>query len=170
MRKLVGLFAGAAILVAACGGTSATQPRPSVAAPSAPRRARRAPAGDRTVRIGRHAVRSICSAPRTRRKQAPPGGTIIIGDWQEATQFNPYYLGQVTEANVASLVWHSLLTITDDFKYVPAARGRADPDHRERRRHGPGENGDAMTVTWKLRDGLKWSDGEPLTCDDFKYA
>src|SRR5215217_694667 len=27
-----------------------------------------------------------------------------------------------------------------------------------------------MTVTWKLRDGLKWSDGEPLTCDDFKYA
>ena len=27
-----------------------------------------------------------------------------------------------------------------------------------------------MTVTWTLRDGLKWSDGEALTCDDFKYA
>ena len=27
-----------------------------------------------------------------------------------------------------------------------------------------------MTVTWTLRSGLKWSDGEPLTCDDFKYA
>ena len=27
-----------------------------------------------------------------------------------------------------------------------------------------------MTVTWTLRDGLKWSDGQPLTCDDFKYA
>jgi len=25
-------------------------------------------------------------------------------------------------------------------------------------------------VTWTLRDGLKWSDGQPLTCDDFKYA
>ena len=34
----------------------------------------------------------------------------------------------------------------------------------------PGDGGDAMTVTWTLRDGLKWSDGEPLTCDDFKYA
>ena len=34
----------------------------------------------------------------------------------------------------------------------------------------PGEDGDAMTVTWTLRDGLKWSDGEDLTCDDFKYA
>ena len=27
-----------------------------------------------------------------------------------------------------------------------------------------------MTVTWTLRAGLKWSDGQPLTCDDFKYA
>src|SRR4029078_6528592 len=26
------------------------------------------------------------------------------------------------------------------------------------------------TITWTLRDGLKWSDGQPLTCDDFKYA
>jgi peptide/nickel transport system substrate-binding protein len=34
----------------------------------------------------------------------------------------------------------------------------------------PGDNGDAMTVTWTLRDGLEWSDGEPLTCDDVKYA
>jgi peptide/nickel transport system substrate-binding protein len=34
----------------------------------------------------------------------------------------------------------------------------------------PGDGGDAMTVTWKLRDGLKWSDGEALTCDDYKYT
>ena len=36
MRKLVGLFAGAAILVAACGGTSATQAPASDGAPTAP--------------------------------------------------------------------------------------------------------------------------------------
>ena len=98
-----------------------------------------------------------------------PGGTIIIGDWQEATQFNPYYLSQVTEANVASLVWHSLLTITNDFRYYPQLAAEPIPTTA----NGGvtvGEGGDAMTVTWKLRDGLKWSDGEPLTCDDFKYA
>jgi peptide/nickel transport system substrate-binding protein len=27
-----------------------------------------------------------------------------------------------------------------------------------------------MTVTWTLKDGLMWSDGEPLTCDDYLYA
>ncbi|MCJ7709493.1 MAG: ABC transporter substrate-binding protein, partial [Chloroflexi bacterium] len=33
-----------------------------------------------------------------------------------------------------------------------------------------GRGGDAMTVSWKIRGGLAWSDGHPLTCDDFKYA
>ena len=29
---------------------------------------------------------------------------------------------------------------------------------------------DMKTVTWKLREGLKWSDGEPLTSDDIKFT
>jgi peptide/nickel transport system substrate-binding protein len=29
---------------------------------------------------------------------------------------------------------------------------------------------DQKTVTWKLRDGLKWSDGQPLTSDDIKFT
>ena len=135
MRKLVGLFAGATILVAACGGTSPTTApaRPPTAAPSAGAESPgRRPHRPRRAGTGEVDLFGTTYAPEA----GTPGGTIIIGDWQEATQFNPYYLSQVTEANVASLVWHSLLTITNDFKYVPAARGRADPDHRERWRHG----------------------------------
>ena len=45
MRKLVGLFATAAIVVAACGGTSATQAPASVAAPTAPAASAEAPSG-----------------------------------------------------------------------------------------------------------------------------
>src|SRR3712207_8382080 len=47
------------------------------------------------------------------------GGQIIIGDWQEDTQFNPYYASQVTEANVASAVWAGLVEQTHDYKYIP---------------------------------------------------
>src|SRR5690348_16357014 len=36
------------------------------------------------------------------------GGQLLFGDWQEANQLNPYYLGQQTEANVASAAWASL--------------------------------------------------------------
>jgi len=98
------------------------------------------------------------------------GGTVIIGNWQEANQFNPYYIGSQTEANVASLTWHSLLTIGADFRYVPQLAVAPLPTTDNGGVKVPGDDGDAMTVTWKLRDGLKWSDGAPLTCDDFKYA
>ena len=97
------------------------------------------------------------------------GGQIIIGDWQEANQFNPYYLGQVTEANVASAVWSSVITLSDDYRYMPDLAVDV-PTTSNGGVKVPGDGGDAMTVTWTLKDGLKWSDGEPLTCDDFKYA
>src|SRR4029078_8290914 len=47
------------------------------------------------------------------------GETAIVGDWQEATQFNPYYLTQVTEANVGSAAWATLAPFTDYSKYSP---------------------------------------------------
>ncbi len=173
MRKLAGLIAGAAILVAACGGTSTT-PAPTTAptaAPSAEAPSASAPAGSSEAPSASAGAETVDLFNTTYAPKTPTGtgGTIIIGDWQEATQFNPYYLSQVTEANVASLVWHSLLTITSDFRYIPQLAAEPIPTTA----NGGvtlGQNGDAMTVTWKLRDGLKWSDGQPLTCDDFKYA
>ena len=165
MRKLVGLIAGAAILVAACGGTSTTTPAPSTA-PAASTPADSAAPSASAPAQGPVDLFGTAYAP----EEGTSGGTVIIGDWQEATQFNPYYLGQVTEANVASLVWHTLLTITDDFKYTPQLAAEPVPTTENGGVKAPGDNGDAMTVTWKLREGLKWSDGEPLTCDAFKYA
>ena len=66
--------------------------------------------------------------------------------------------------------WHSLLTISNDYKYYPQLAADPIPTTDNGGVKVLGQNGDAMTVTWKLRDGLKWSDGQPLTCDDFKYA
>jgi peptide/nickel transport system substrate-binding protein len=97
------------------------------------------------------------------------GGQLLFGDWQEANQFNPYYVGQQTEANVASAVWASLVVFTNDNKFAPDLASDV-PTTANGGVKVPGDNGDAMTVTWKLRPGLKWSDGQPLTCDDFKYA
>ena len=132
MRKLVGLFAGAAILVAACGGTSNT-PAPSTEAPST---GAESPADSASpsepAAAGPIDLFGTDYAPA----EGTAGGTVIIGDWQEATQFNPYYLGQVTEANVAAHTWHTPAAVQPRLQVQPAARGRADPDHRERWRHG----------------------------------
>lgn len=97
------------------------------------------------------------------------GGSVVIGDWQQATQFNPYYLGQGSEPAVASAAWATLVTVTHDRRYLPDL-ATAVPTVNNGGVASPGEDGEAMTVTWTLREGLKWSDGEALTCADFKYT
>jgi len=166
MRRLVSLFAGATILVAACGATSITPAPTTAPATAVPTMA---PATEAPAATAPPAAAIDLFGTTYAPAAGMAGGSIIIGDWQEATQFNPYYLTQVTEANVASLVWHSLLTISSDFTYIPRLAAEPIPTTA----NGGvtlGQGGDAMTVTWKIRDGLKWSDGQPLTCDDFKYA
>jgi peptide/nickel transport system substrate-binding protein len=160
MRKpLVALLATTAIVFAACGG--ATTPSPSATEAAATETPTEGPSPTPTVRLDD-------STYGTRVEEGTDGGQIIIGDWQEANIFNPFYLGQVTEANVASAAWATLIVLTDDLRYAPdLATAVPTVDNGG---VTLGEGGDAMTVTWTLRDGLKWSDGEPLTCDDFLYA
>jgi peptide/nickel transport system substrate-binding protein len=165
-KRLVGLLGSTMIVLAACQG--AASPSPSAPVTSAPP----ASSGEPTS-SGPAPSASEAPVDLTTTNYAPEdgkdGGTIIIGDWQEANQFNPFYAGQVTEANVASAAWASLVTLTADYKYA-ADLAKEIPTTANGGVKVPGDGGDAMTVTWTLRDGLKWSDGQPLTCDDFKYA
>ena len=97
------------------------------------------------------------------------GGTLVFGDWQEATTFNPAYIGQVTEFNVVMATQAGLTGMTPDLKYVPDMAAVV-PTVENKLAQAPGVDGDAMTVTWTLRDGLKWSDGVAITCADFVYS
>ena len=164
-KRLVGLLGSTMIVLSACQG--AASPSPSSPVTSAP------PASSGPTTSEPAASASEAPVDLTNTAYAPEdgkdGGTIIIGDWQEANQFNPFYAGQVTEANVASAAWASLVTLTHDYKYA-ADLAKEIPTTANGGVKVPGDGGDAMTVTWTLRDGLKWSDGQPLTCDDFKYA
>jgi peptide/nickel transport system substrate-binding protein len=161
-HRLAVLLGTAAILAAACGtGTPSGSPTGSGAAATPPPASNPPP----SVATTEDELFGTKYAP----EEGADGGTLIIGDWQEANQFNPYYLGQQTEANVASAVWSTLVVFTNDYKYAPDLAASI-PTVGNGGVKAPGEGGDAMTVTWTLRDGLKWSDGEPLTCDDFKYA
>jgi peptide/nickel transport system substrate-binding protein len=167
MRKpLIGLFASTMIVFSACQGAATPSPSQASTPPAST-----APAGSGESAPPASAPASDVDLTHSSYKpeDGTDGGTIIIGDWQEANQFNPFYEGQVTEANVASAAWASLVTLTADYKYA-ADLAKEIPTTANGGVKVPGDGGDAMTVTWTLRDGLKWSDGQPLTCDDFKYA
>jgi peptide/nickel transport system substrate-binding protein len=167
-KRLLGLFAGATIAFAACQG--ATSPSPSSQAPQSQPPASEQPSGSAEPSGGTGGdINLFESTYLDEIEEGTSGGQIIIGDWQEANQFNPYYLGQVTEANVASTAWSTLVVFSHDYKYI-ADLASDIPTTENGGVEVPGQDGDAMTVTWTLKDGLKWSDGEALDCDDFLYA
>src|SRR3712207_3952001 len=120
-KRLLGLFASATVAFAACQG--ATSPSPSSPAASQPGTQSQPPAasGSPTTSGGTGSgdINLFESTYNDEVEEGTQGGQIIIGDWQEANQFNPFYLSQVTEANVASAVWSTLVVFTHDYKYAP---------------------------------------------------
>ncbi|MCJ7711331.1 MAG: hypothetical protein MUQ32_10955, partial [Chloroflexi bacterium] len=82
------LIAGATFLVAACGGDSTT-PAPVTLPVRAVPTTSPAPGGPAPSATPASAVDLFDTAYAP--AAAAPGGSIIIGDWQEATQLNPYY-------------------------------------------------------------------------------
>ena len=61
------------------------------------------------------------------------GGAAVIGDTEQANQFNPFYLREGSEQAVASAAWATLVTVTHDRRYSAGPRD-VRPDGRQRRR------------------------------------
>ena len=171
-RRGLALLASLLFVAAACTPAPATSPsapasQTASAAPSEPTETSGETASPSEV--SGEAPELFNSDYETRRTDGQTGGTVIVADWQEATLFQPFYQGQVTEADLTTATFAGLITSTDDFKYAPVLATDI-PTTDNGGVAVPGDGGDAMTVTWTLRDGLLWSDGEALDCDDFAYT
>ena len=81
--------------------------------------------------------------------------------------FNPYYANQVIEMDITTATEGGLVTVTDDLRYMPdQATGVPTVANGGVVIHSAGD----VTVKWRLRPGLLWSDGQPLTCDDYSFT
>lgn len=78
--------------------------------------------------------------------------------YQKPVQFNPLGPGQGAEQLTMSLVYNGLFNVGPDFAPVPRLAESWDVSE------------DAKTYTFHLRDGLTWSDDEPLTADDVVFT
>lgn len=160
MRKqLMGMLAIASIVVGACGSSAATNSpgaSPTAAAPT--------PSPTQSV-----STQLFNTTYTSRVKTGTAGGTVIVADWQQVDTLNYYYAGAQTDIDVIAAFSNGLTNVTDDFKYVPDMAASI-PTVDNGGVQVPGANGDAMTVTWKLRDNLKWSDGTAITCSDVQYT
>ena len=87
------------------------------------------------------------------------GGTVVLIIPEEPAGLNRYLADAAIVRQVADATVIGLTTPNANGVYEP--RLAADL---------PTLSDDQLTVTWKLREGLKWSDGQPLTSDDIKFT
>jgi peptide/nickel transport system substrate-binding protein len=100
---------------------------------------------------------------------AKKGGTLrtsTLGGLPKVLHPYPEPQGNTTPAaDAQSLIWVGLLSID----YDKTLDYRADP-RRDLAKEMPKVSPDGKTFTFTLRDGIKWSDGKPITAADFQFA
>ncbi len=111
-----------------------------------------------------------------------PGGTVVIADWQIPDQLNPYYISAMTNSQVSASAFDQLWDVSSAGKYIAEqattvptiANGgiRIDTEPTaECPNVRPGfEDIPGFEMDVDMRPGLLWSDGEPITLNDYKYT
>ena len=112
---------------------------------------------------------ALCTAPQ--RNIAGPevlttagGGQVVLLIPEEPITLNPYLAAAPIVRQVADATTAGLTTIDTSGNVQPVlaaelptvANGGVSPDF--------------LTVTWRLRPALRWSDGTPLQADDIKFT
>ncbi|MGA3029230.1 MAG: ABC transporter substrate-binding protein [Candidatus Limnocylindrales bacterium] len=153
--RLIGLLGVAALVAGACGQSTATasgsalEPIVSAATP-----------GPTPI----PAALALTDTSYTAVQAGTTGGKVVIAEWQFPDAVNPYFAGTATDVEVAGSMFDGLVKVTPDLRYVPdLALTVPTLDNG-----GVVINGGGMDVTWKLRLGMQWSDGQPINCDDIK--
>ncbi len=159
-KRLTGLIMVGVLAVAACGSSTATPSASTAPAPSATPAQSTGPTPEPTP-----------PAPElTGSKYAPtPVGSVsdqplIVAEWQTPSTMVAYYAQANVDIEVATPALLGLIDTAYDLKYVPdmltevplVANGDVVVE------------GTGMTVTYKLKPGMKWSDGQPITCKDLE--
>ncbi|MHB8632077.1 MAG: ABC transporter substrate-binding protein, partial [Candidatus Limnocylindria bacterium] len=141
-RTALAISFSAVILAAACGqsGTTAPSTAPSAAASA-----------------------KATAAPGTFTRGA--GGELKILYWQAPTILNPHQATGTKDNDASRLVLEPLASWGPDAKPLANGLGAEIPTVAN-----GGVSADFTTVTWKLRQGVKWSDGTPFTADDVAFT
>jgi peptide/nickel transport system substrate-binding protein len=92
--------------------------------------------------------------------KAGGGGPLKLLFWQAPTLLNPHFANGTKDQEASRLFYEPLAGWDADGNLVPILAAEIPSK----------ENGllgaDGLSVTWKLKQGVKWHDGKPFTADD----
>jgi peptide/nickel transport system substrate-binding protein len=87
---------------------------------------------------------------------------LIIGSWAELPNLNAYYLSGPEAA--VSMVVEGLLSVDPEGNYVPNLVSEVPTVENGR------VSEDGTVITYQLKEGLMWSDGESVTSADIRFT
>jgi peptide/nickel transport system substrate-binding protein len=95
---------------------------------------------------------------------APSGSQVRITLSQEPDTLNPYYTGLRAAYTVTQTIYNGLWVVDPNGEFQPELAADV-PTIRN-----GGVSPDGKTITVKLRPGVQWADGQPLTAADVQFT
>jgi peptide/nickel transport system substrate-binding protein len=102
----------------------------------------------------------------------PVGNSLILGTTQQPTALDPFVNNQAISAEVNSWLHGGLAYFGFDGELKADLAAEVPTEANGGVKLTKNAQGDvtAQTIRWNLRNGIKWSDGRPVTSADFKLA
>ena len=91
-------------------------------------------------------------------------GNVSIIYWQAPSILNPYLSSGTKDIESSSMIIEPLGRYTETGALVPYLAEEIPTVENG------GVSSDLMSITWKLKKGLKWSDGSAVTSADVKFT
>lgn len=149
--SLFGLTAATSLVLAACA--PAATPAPAKPAEAAKPAALAAPAAT-----------TAPAAPAAPASKRGSGGTLRILYWQAPTILNSYLASGTKDYDASRLIHEPLAAVSTDGTVVPVLAAEIPTEANG------GLSKDKMSITWKIKPGVKWHDGTDLTADDLDFS
>ncbi|NTF33500.1 peptide ABC transporter substrate-binding protein [Rhizobium skierniewicense] len=109
-------------------------------------------------------VAALAFAPPAAHAQRGTDGELKILFWQAVSTLNPYLSGGTKEYYSASMVIEPLARYDEKGGLVPTLVTEIPT------LENGGISKDLLSMTWKLKPDVKWSDGTPLTAEDVIFT
>ena len=90
--------------------------------------------------------------------------TLTILYWQAPTMANPYVAGGTKDVDASALILEPLANYDEEGRLAPRLAEKIPTVDNG------GVSEDRTTITWKLKEGILWSDGTPLTVEDVIFT
>src|SRR3984957_7930805 len=92
------------------------------------------------------------------------GGALRLLWWQAPPLLNPHFATGTKDQEATRIFYEPLASWDTDGNLVPILAAEI-PDFENN-----GLSRDGRSVTWKLKPGVRWHDGTPLTADDLVFT